>query len=316
MFYQKTQKLLEMSLWMQNAENGVSIADIMQKFKVSKRTAIRMKDMVKEQFPQIKEISGAHNTKRWYIPQGSLGQYVGFSLTEINALQNAIKLMKTKMPEDVAAIETVMHKIKASMSSEALNRIEPDAEALLEAEGYALRPGPKIKVNDKFMQMLRNAVIACKVIKIKYQSKTKDEWRTVHPYGFLYGNKHYLIAWHTKRKKMCSFDLNNIQEIEVLNEYFTRDTNFSLEEFSKQSFGVYQEEPFDVEWKFDKEVAPEAAKYIFHPTQEMIENPDGTLTVKFYAGGAREMDWHLYTWGKHVKVIKPKDFNKRKVWKA
>ena len=38
MFYQKTQKLLEMSLWMQNAENGVSIADIMQKFNVSKRT--------------------------------------------------------------------------------------------------------------------------------------------------------------------------------------------------------------------------------------------------------------------------------------
>jgi predicted DNA-binding transcriptional regulator YafY len=100
-----------------------------------------------------------------------------------------------------------------------------------------------------------------------------------------------------------------------LDEYFVRDASFSLEEFSRQSFGVYQEEPFDVEWKFDKEVAKEAAKYIFHPTQEMIENPDGTLTVKFRAGGAREMDWHLYTWGKHVKVIQPKDFNKRKVWK-
>ena len=89
MFYQKTQKLLDLALWMQNAENGISIADIMQKFKVSKRTAIRMKDMVKEQFPQIKEISGAHNTKRWYIPPCSLGQYVGFSLSEINALQKA-----------------------------------------------------------------------------------------------------------------------------------------------------------------------------------------------------------------------------------
>ena len=152
MFYQKTQNILELALWMQNAENGVSIADIMQKFNVSKRTAIRMKDMVREQFPQIKEINGLHNTKRWYIPQGSLGQYVGFSLTEINALQNALKLMKTKMPEDGAAIETVIHKIKASMSNEVLNRIEPDAEALLEAEGYALRPGPKIKIDDIFIK--------------------------------------------------------------------------------------------------------------------------------------------------------------------
>ena len=315
MFYEKTQKLLELSLWMQNSENGVSIADIMQKFNVSKRTAIRMKDMVKSQFPQIKEISGAHNTKRWLIPEGSLEQYVGFSLNEINALQNAIKLMKKKLPEDVDALETLMCKIKSSMSKDALTRIAPDAEALLEAEGYALRPGPKIKINPKFMQKLRHAVIACKVIKIKYQSKTKNEWRTVHPYGFLYGNKHYLIAWHTKKKAMCHFDLNNIEQIDVLDEYFTRDSKFSLEKFAEQSFGVYQEEPFDVEWLFDAKVADDASKYIFHPTQKMIFNPDGTLTVKFHAGGAREMDWHLYTWGKHVKVIKPKDFSKRKIYK-
>ena len=223
--------------------------------------------------------------------------------------------MKTKLPEDVDAIENVLNKIKASMSKENLNKIEPDAEVLLEAEGYALRPGPKIKTNKLFMEKLRNAVIACKVIKIKYQSKTKNEWRTVHPHGFLYGNKHYLIAWHTKRNAMCHFDLNNLQDIEVLNEYFVRDEKFSLEEFSRQSFGVYQEEPFDVEWLFDKEVAQEAAKYTFHPTQTSQMNEDGTLTVKFHAGGAREMDWHLYTWGEHVKVIEPKDFDVRKIYR-
>ena len=315
MFYQKTQTLLELALWMQSNEDGVSIKDIMEKYDVSKRTAIRMKDMVKIQFPQIQEISGAYNTKRWFIPRGTLGNYINFSLSEINALQNAIKLMQSKLPEDVCALENVMHKIKASMSSESLNRIEPDAEALLEAEGYALRPGPKIKTNKEFMEKLRNALIACKIIKIKYQSKTKNEWRTVYPYGFLYGNKHYLIAWHTKREAMCHFDLNNIQNVEVLNKYFTRDTNFSLENFSKQSFGVYQEEPFDVEWLFDNVVAHEAIKYIFHPTQTTTLNEDGSLTVKFRAGGAREMDWHLHTWGSHVKVIEPKDFDERKIWK-
>ena len=47
----------------------------------------------------------------------------------------------------------------------------------------------------------------------------------------------------------------------------------------------------------------------------MIFNDDGSLTVKFRAGGAREMDWHLYTWGEHVKVIKPTNFEERKKWK-
>ena len=43
----------------------------------------------------------------------------------------------------------------------------------------------------------------------------------------------------------------------------------------------------------------------------MIKNPDGTLTVKFRAGGRLEMDWHLYTWGNHVKVIKPKNWKEK-----
>ena len=78
MFYQKTQKILDLALWMQTKEGGVSIADIMKKCNVSKRTAIRMKDMVKAQFPQIMEISGAHNTKNWSIPRGTINNYISF----------------------------------------------------------------------------------------------------------------------------------------------------------------------------------------------------------------------------------------------
>lgn len=75
------------------------------------------------------------------------------------------------------------------------------------------------------------------------------------------------------------------------------------------------EKPFDVEWLFDSAVADEAEQYVFHPKQTLRRNPDGSLTVKFRAGGRLEMDWHLYTWGNHVKVVKPenwRDFLERK----
>ena len=42
----------------------------------------------------------------------------------------------------------------------------------------------------------------------------------------------------------------------------------------------------------------------------MQHNPDGSLTVTFRAGGYMEMDWHLYTWGDKVKVIKPENWRK------
>ena len=308
MVYQKTDDLLDLVTRLQANEDGLSIQDIMDIYKVSKRTAIRMKDLVKAKFPQLKEVSGAHNLKHWYLPSGSLNQYVSFSLDEIVSLQNAIKLSKKKDPTACDYLESVLNKVKVLMGKSNLNRIEPDAEVLMEAEGYALRPGPKMISNKQFLSKLRNAIIACKIIQIRYVGKKNKDWRTVYPYGFLYGNKHYLIAWHTKRNEMCYFDLNKIQDIEVTDKYFTRDPEFSLQKFCENAFGVYQEEPFDVEWVFDAEVAHDAAHYLFHPKQQVTFNKDGTLTVKFRAGGALEMDWHLYTWGEHVKVIKPENW--------
>ncbi len=316
MFYKKMQDLSDLELWMQSTEDGVSIQDIMDKYDVSKRTAIRMKDMIQARYPQIQKIAGPHNLKRWSLPKGSSSGYINFTLNEITALQNAIKLAHDRSPNDVGFLETVLCKIKAAMSKDAVNRVEPDAEVLLEAEGYVFRPGPKIKINKDFVEKLRLAILACKRIRIKYKSSHEKGWREVEPYGFLYGNKHYLIAWYAKKEAMCHFNLNNITDIDVLDEYFERRSDFSLQDFSEQSFGVYQEEPFDVEWLFDKEVAAEAEKYVFHPKQTSEKNPDGTLTVRFHAGGAREMDWHLYTWGEHVKVVSPENFEELRKWKG
>lgn len=310
--YKKTQTLNDLILWMQDTDDGISLKDIMEKYDVSLRTAVRMKDSIAEKYPKLNEISGPYNTKRWYLPKGTGRDMVSFSMEEIHALQNASKLLASKKMIDSRYIDNVLHKIKALIGKDAINRIEPDAEALLEAEGYAFRPGPRIIINTEHLKQLRYAIIACNRIKIKYDSSHNKDWRKLFPYGFLYGNKHYLIAWDSTKRKMCHFNLNKIKEIEVLNTYFKRDPHFSLKEFSEQAFGVYQEKPFDVEWLFDAEVADSAAQYTFHPKQEAFRNPDGTLTVKFRAGGAREMDWHLYTWGGHVKVIKPEDFDKRK----
>ena len=309
--YKKTQTLNDLILWMQDTDDGVSLKDIMEKYDVSLRTAVRMKDSIADKYPQLKEINGRYNTKRWYLPKGTGKEMVTFIMEEIHALQNASKLLASKSMVDTHYIDNVLHKIKAIIGKDAINRIEPDAEALLEAEGYAFRPGPKIIINTEHLKKLRYAIIACNRIKIKYDSTHNKDWREIFPYGFLYGNKHYLIAWDPSKRLMCYYNLNKIKEIEVLSTYFKRDPKFSLKEFSAQAFGVFQEKPFDVEWLFDKEVAEAAQQYCFHPNQEVIQNPDGTLTVKFRAGGAREMDWHLYTWGKHVKVIKPKDFDKR-----
>ncbi|MDR2386603.1 MAG: WYL domain-containing protein, partial [Deltaproteobacteria bacterium] len=130
------------------------------------------------------------------------------------------------------------------------------------------------------------------------------------PLGILYGDRnHYLIAKFPQGKKSIRhFILGRIKSIEVLDEAFDQDQGFNLEEHCAKSFGAFQEEPFEVEWRFSPLVAQEAMNFIFHPTQKMKFNQDGSLTVKFVAGGRLEMAWHLYSWGEQVKVVKPRDF--------
>ncbi len=185
---------------------------------------------------------------------------------------------------------------------------------MLEAEGFICHPGPKLKIDKKIISIIRQAILECHQIKITYLNKMskKTSINILDPYGFMYGDRnHYLVAHHSNGyfgDSVYNFILGNIKDVEILDIPFTPIKDFNLQKYALESFGTYHEEPFDVEWLFDKESAEEASQYIFHPTQTMLKNDDGTLTVKFKAGGRLEMDWHLYTWNKHVTVIKPENW--------
>jgi predicted DNA-binding transcriptional regulator YafY len=51
----------------------------------------------------------------------------------------------------------------------------------------------------------------------------------------------------------------------------------------------------DMPTSFVSEVLKDALSY----------DADGSITVKFRAGGVQEMCWHLFTWGEAVTIIAP-----------
>ncbi|MCY4469004.1 MAG: WYL domain-containing protein [Thiotrichales bacterium] len=80
---------------------------------------------------------------------------------------------------------------------------------------------------------------------------------------------------------------------------------------SERVVGTFQERPVDVVLRFDAGAAPDAAAFLFHPDQVIEEHRDGSLTVRFRAGGIDEMCWHLFTWGESVTIEKPAWLRKR-----
>ena len=158
------------------------------------------------------------------------------------------------------------------------------------------------------LALLREAIITCRVVALRYLARStgQQSWQRIEPYGLLYGNRPFLVGrtdW--KNKTMRLWRLANMSEARVTSESFTRDPSFDLEAYARRSFGTFQEEPVDVVLRFTDEAKRDASVFLFHPSQTMEENADGSLTVRFTAGGIDEMCWHLITWGENVTVEHP-----------
>ena len=310
MRYEKADNLLQLALEMQAAHGGLSLGDIQRRFEVGKRTAMRMRDAVLRNFPQTDEVATGDRTKRWRIPPGTLDRLIEFNADELSALELATRLLERDNNEvEAAQLATVSAKIRAMLRPTAARRIEPDLEALLEAEGLAMRPGPRPRIEVAVVEELRRAMKACLKAKLHYRARGtgKVAERTVHPYGFLHGHRNYLVAFHenTKANKVVLFSLPNIETVTVTDDSFTRDPAFTLEEFAARSFGLFQAEPFDTVWRFSPAAAADAAEFVFHPSQTLEPQPDGSLVVRLRAASDLEMAWHLYVWGEDVEVLEP-----------
>lgn len=311
MRYEKADALLQLAIRMQASRIGLTLNDIEEEFGVGRRTAMRMRDAIMRNFPQTLETEDEGRIKRWRIPSGTVDRMVTFTADEIADLEATIKVLKREnLADHATSLEGVENKLRALMRPDQARRMEPDLEALLEAEGLAMRPGPRPRLAADIIETLREAIKACRQVTLRYRARGAKaaKERIVHPYGFLLGHRHYLVAFHVHEKanKHTLFSLPNIEAARIMQKPFVRDPKFSLKAYAEQSFGVYQEKPFDVIWKFHPKAAETAKEFMFHPSQVTEENPDGSFIVRFRAGGDLEMAWHLYTWGDQVEVLQPR----------
>ena len=307
---EKPQLILRLALRMQGSSLGVSLGDIEEEFDVSRRTAERMRDAVIELFPDTYLVASSEKHKRWRIPPSHINDLVNFSTENFAALNTAANILEREsLTTQSAAINEVIVRLTALMKRNVMRRIDPDLSAIIEAEGYAMRPGPKPFIKVDVFDTLRRAITACEEVDIKYYAKTSSHAYSsiVYPYGFLYGSQQYLIAWNTyeEAQGMRLFRLSKIENVTPTGKSFVRDASFSLKEYSRKSFGVFQGNVIDVVWKVSSESAKEAKEYIFHPEQKLEEQDDGSLIIKFSAAGSLEMCWHLFTWGGRITVVQP-----------
>ena len=212
------------------------------------------------------------------------------------------------LPTARRSLERLSGKLRAAMRPEALRRAETDLELLMQAEGSAMRPGPRPLLPPGLLAALRHAILASSEIGFSYQraEQTKRVARLAHPLGLLHGQQSYLVASLPGTPgDPTLFRLDRMHELRIGKHSFTRDTHFNLSAYASRSFGVFQEDPISVCLRFSPASAPDARNFHFHPTQTLENAADGALLVRFEAGGREEMIRHILTWRAEVTIVSP-----------
>ena len=313
MSYLKADQLMQLATLMSSRHRGVTLDQVKEEFDVSHRTAQRMMRAIEQQFPEVQTSNDEQGHKRWRIGEITFKDLITVKAEELAALELGIKhLQRDGLKLESHELEILRDKIKALIPRAKL-RIEADHDAILEAQGFVARPGPRPKMHQDVYVALIEAIKSCRFVTFSYKSVSDKSMkqRYVAPYGFLSGIRRYLIAYDPKDKRgsvLKTYRVDVIENVKVSDEYFTRPQDFDLQAFADQAFGVFQRDGTqeDIVWRFIPEAAPHAAGYLFHPSQTEEYLPDGSLIIRFRATGLLEMAWHLYTWGDKVEVIEPK----------
>lgn len=292
---------------------GVSLDEIEREFDVTRRTAQRMTTRLMTRFIGVETTVDDEGRKRWKLPKDDLRLLAaqGLGDAELAAMDMAIRRAEREgAPDQARSLRAVRDKLLALMPGAHARRAETDAEALLEAWGFASRPGPRVRADDVLLRTIAEALkLPCRLT-VDYRGARDDaaRRRSLEPHGLILGVRQYLVAREAGTDgPMRQFRLDRIAAAKLDMTGFARDPDFDLARHAARAFGSFHRdaEYGEVVWRFAPRAAEVARAFVFHPDQTTEDGPDGSLTVRFRAAGHVEMAWHLYQWGDAVEVLAP-----------
>lgn len=271
----------------------------------NRRTAERLRDALREVFPQMVEVSEG-GIKRFRIPAGGLDNFMlAPTADELGEVLSAATALEAKGDSARAALlRSVADKVQTALRQPLRSRLTPDLAVLVRAEGHALQAGPRPLADAGILAAIRHALKAGCMLRFGYGAEP-GRVRSVAPWGLLYGRAYYLVGPEEGQDRPVLWRLDRIRDLAEGGAGAVPPEGWSIGAFAAQSFGVFQEEPFAVQLRFSAAAAADAERFLFHPTQVMAKQADGGLLVSFISGGMQEMVNHLFGWGTEVRVLEP-----------
>lgn len=158
------------------------------------------------------------------------------------------------------------------------------------------------------------AIITSNKLNLNYGGLGKElTQRTVRPYAlFQYKGDMYLIGYCELRNEIRQFKISRIQKYNSIIEKFNKDSNFNLENYLQNNFGIYKDGEMKVKLKIYYPMA-QIVKEKQWVKNEIIEDykEDNYIIYRAKVYGETEFKSWICSMGSNVEVLEPNTFRKK-----
>jgi len=214
--------------------------------------------------------------------------------------------------EQIAMTEPAVkavEKIRAQLPPRVLRELG-DVNRLMDVHLPASGPAAE-SIKDVFGRVqwsLRNR----RVLRCRYESlnaETDDGYFLLHPYALSFDQRAwYVVGHHSGRGEIRRLKLNRFLAVTLTDEPYTIPENFSIAEFRGNAWRMIRgESTYNVAICFDATVADTVSDTNWHPTQDIEDHPDGSITFRCTVDGLDEIVWWVLGYGPHAVVKEPRE---------
>ena len=149
-----------------------------------------------------------------------------------------------------------------------------------------------------------------RVTKLLYhplRSETPGEYE-LQPLGFVWHRSTlYLAASSRECLDPRHYKVDRVRDVEVLARTFARPPDFDLKQHLEHSLGIYQSDAplTDVRIWFSSDVARYVTEHRWHHSQQIEEQPDGSLIVDLKLSDLTELKSWILSFGANARALAP-----------
>ena len=289
------------------ARNGATVEELAEECGVTRRTVYRdLQAIDAAGYPLMREPAGDERGRVVYrfLTGFSRIPPITFSLPELITLYLCRGqlgfLQGTPFLDD---LDAVLGRIRAGLPPRTVAHLERLAEAVTPRfQGVRDYRGQR-----EILEQLRQALLYQYRCTVRYAPARRPAADYLcDPYSLLfYKDALYLLVFAHNRGGLRRLLVDRIEAVTVSGERFDMPEDFSAAAVHQAAFGLVDEQPEAIRIRFLPEVAHLVRERLWHPSQQLDDQADGSLILTMQAGGEKEVLAWLYSWLPHLQVLAP-----------